>query len=139
MPLGLWILRRLLRVERGIAVRTRNGFLEGFQFFRGFPVLRLQPRHFDFRSHEISNHSDQLDIPAAVKLSLAVLDIDYSHQLFAAHHGHGEECLEAVFRQLIESLKPRILLRLSRDRDGFLVLRHPTGDALPYFNAQAID
>jgi len=47
--------------------------------------------------------------------------------------------VKAVLGQLAERLKPRILERIARDGHGFLVLRHPAGDALPHAKAQLAD
>ena len=57
----------------------------------------------------------------------------------AAHQGHGEKRLVAVLRQLVEKLKPRIVRRFFRNGYGLAMLRHPSRNALPDAQFQAVD
>src|SRR4029077_16638893 len=63
--------------------------LARFELFREVHVFTFQTGHLDFRSHQKSDGGDQHDLALRIFMWLAILQIDYSDDSTAAHHGHG--------------------------------------------------
>jgi len=70
---------------------------------------------------------------------LAVLQIDDAHDAPAAHQGHGEKRLVAVFRQFVEKLEAGIVGSILRNRHRFAMLRDPSRNALSDVEFQPVD
>src|SRR5580704_15566696 len=70
---------------------------------------------------------------------LALLQVDDANHAPAAHQGHREKRLVAVFRQFVEKLEPWIVRGFFRDGDGLAMLRDPSGNALPDAQFQPVD
>ncbi len=65
----------------------------------------------------------------AVTVSLAVLHIDDAGHAPARDDRNRQECLELVFRQVVEELESSVLRGVPRNGNLLRLLRHPAGDA----------
>ena len=72
-------------------------------------------------------------------MMLAMLQVDHAHYSAPAHQGHRQKCLVSIFRELMEKLKARIERCVFRNRNRFLVFRHPAGNSLPQAESEAIN
>src|SRR5580692_11736220 len=70
---------------------------------------------------------------------LAMLQVDDANHAPAAHQGHREKRLVAVFRQFVEKLEPWIVCRFFWNRNRLAMLRDPSGNALPDAQFQPVD
>src|SRR5207237_9868943 len=78
-------------------------------------------------------------LPGGVWVFRAILHVNHTDQPSATDYRHRQKSLEAVLRYLVEQFEARVLKGASRHRDRLPVFGHPTGDALPQLEFQAID
>jgi len=76
--------------------------------------------------------------PLAVRIRLAVLDVDHAGELVPAQNRHGQKRLKPVFGQFMDNLKTRIARRIAGDRHRFPVFGDPSGDSLTHADFQPV-
>ena len=80
----------------------------------------------------MSEYRQKRHLTFSVPMGLSMLDIDHTdHPVIRwGHDRHREKCLVLIFRQRVKELEPRILARVTRNRNRLDFLGDPTGDAL---------
>jgi len=132
----------LLFVQSQIALQNAFGAfhdLASLELFGESYVCFLQPCQLNFRSDEKSYGGNHANFATPVNVMLAVLQVDDTDHSSPAHQRHGKKCFITVFGQFVEKLKAGILRRLFGDGNGLAMFRHPSRNALPHAQFQAVD
>src|SRR5208283_4396559 len=82
---------------------------------------------------------DHANLPAAVDVVLAMLQVDDTNHAAAAHERHREERLIAILGKFVEELETGIVRGFFRNGHGFTMLRYPSGNSFPDVEFQAVD
>src|SRR5436853_163750 len=98
------------------------------------------PRVFQRDGREVRQCLEQIQITRIESLrAKAIYQLDYTQARIAKLYRDGDDRLRFHFRLLVDLAEKPCVLGGVRHYHRFAVLRHPSGDSLPYFDAHILE
>ena len=101
--------------------------------------LRMQAGRLDGPTDLPAHRRHEGDFVRAMAMSLLVLQVDDADHFMLCDDGHGQEGLMTIFGQVMKPFEPGIIARITGDRDGPPLLRHPSRNALAQTQSNSAD